>query len=131
MVWSCPGKLFGDHKTPRLIREAIDLIPTYTVDILWLNDARFIKGSIDQPIATIYKLYPDCKVIQFPATYVKTGSRCEQFNQMGGTIAIMSPQWASWVKCNHTTDPMGMGAVTLIDIKAGDKVVRSYYCHYR
>jgi hypothetical protein len=39
MAWSCQGKLFGGHKTPRLIREAIDLIETHNVDVLWLNDA--------------------------------------------------------------------------------------------
>jgi hypothetical protein len=44
---------------------------------------------------------------------------------MGGTIAIVSPQWVSWVNSNHTTDPMGMGAINSIDIKVGDKVLRS------
>jgi hypothetical protein len=94
MAWSCQGKLFGGHKTPRLIHEAIDLIQTYNVDVLWLNNARFTKGSIDQHIATLFELYLDCKVIQFPTTYIETESRCEQFNQMGGAIAIVSPQWA-------------------------------------
>jgi hypothetical protein len=135
MAWSCQGKLFGRHKTFRLIRKAIDLIQTYNVDVLWLNDTRFTKGLIDQHIATIYELYPDCKVIQFSTTYVETGSRCEQFNQIGGAIAIVSPQRTSWVKSNHTTYPMGMGAINSIDVKRQSGKVDQclsypYYCHY-
>jgi hypothetical protein len=62
-----------------------------------------------------YKLLPDCRVIQFPTTAVKTGSCCQQNNQMGGAIAIITYKWKSFV-CHTKTDPMGMGIINTLDL---------------
>ena len=101
MAWACRGELFPDSNKssttiPRFLRHAVELMKTQAVDILWLNDARFTKGSIDRYISLIHKLLPDCRVIQFPTTNVKTGSRCEEFNQMGGAIAIVNYTRILW-----------------------------------
>jgi hypothetical protein len=104
MAWACQGKLFGGHRTPELIRHAIKLMNAKRINILWLNDARFTKGSIDHHIALIHELYPDC--------------RCQQFNQMGGAIAIVNYKWKSYIS-DTSADPMGMGIINSIDIKIG------------
>ena len=123
MAWACQGELFPDSNKsstaiPRFLRHAVELMKAQAVDILWLNDARFTKGSIDRYISLIHTLLPDCRVIQFPTTNVKTGSRCEEFNQMGGAVAIVNYTWKHYVE-KTSTDPMGMGIINSIDIKVG------------
>jgi hypothetical protein len=128
MSWSAKGSLYDDgafmnRDVPDCLTHAAKLMSTYDVDVLWINDARFTKGTLDRHLHIIRRLQPDCRVIQFPTTHVKTGSHCLQNNQMGGAIAIVNYKWKSFV-CGTSTDPMGMGILNTIDIRLDDNRIR-------
>ena len=123
MSFSCQGKLFS---TGGLINNTIDhflshvgeLMLSHQVDILWLNDARFTTGSLDAHLHTLSKILPNCRVFQFPTSYVHTGSRCQSFNRMGGAICIVTHAWHGYSALS-IPDPTGSGLVNAIDFRAG------------
>ena len=79
-----------NNDVPNCFAHAAKLMGTHNVDILWLNDARFTAGTLDRHLHLLQDALPDCRILQFPTTHVKTGSHCQQNNQMGGAIAIVN-----------------------------------------
>ena len=136
MSWSCRGSLFDDgaylSKTvPDCFEFAAHLMQTYAVDILWLNDARFTAGTLNRHLHLLRTLMPDCRLLQFPTTHVKTGSGCQQNNQMGGAVAIVNYKWKNFIVENSmSTDPMGMGIINSIDIRLDDYWIRAVNIYF-
>ena len=107
------------------------LIKTYDVDILWLNDARFTKGTLERHLHLLRDALPDCRILQFPTTHVQTGSRCQQNNQIGGAIAIVNYKWKSFiVEGSLYTDPMGIGIINSVDFRLDDYRVRAVNVYF-
>ena len=134
MSWSCSGRLYSPanaivSEVPQFLSDAMDMIEAYGIDILWLNDGRFTKGTLDRHLHIIQQRSPDARVIQFPTTAVTSGSLCQQFNQMGGAIAIINYKWKTYVK-PVSTDPMGMGIVNAIDIEIKQVRIRSLNIYF-
>jgi hypothetical protein len=102
MSWSSRGSLYDNGAYPNktvsdCLAHAAKLMLTYDVDILWINDARFTQGTMDRNLHLLRADLPDCRVLQFPTTHVKTGFRCQQNNQMGGAIAIVNYKWSKFI----------------------------------
>jgi len=134
MSWSCSGHLYSSanaivSEVPQFLSDAMDMIEAYGIDILWLNDGRFTKGTLDRHLHVIQQRSPDARVLQFPTTAVTSGSRCQQFNQMGGAIAIINYKWKTYVK-PVSTDPMGMGIINAIDIEINQVKIRSLNIYF-
>jgi hypothetical protein len=134
MSWSCSGHLYSSanaivSEVPQFLSDAMDMIEAYGIDILWLNDGRFTKGTLDRHLHVIQQRSPDARVLQFPTTAVISGSRCQQFNQMGGAIAIINYKWKTYVK-PASTDPMGMGIINAIDIEINQVKIRSLNIYF-
>ena len=136
MAWSCFGSLYDNQEhlrssVPKFLAHAAWLMTTYDVDLLWLNDARFTKDTLERHLHLLRAALPDCRVIQFPTTRVQTGSRCEQNNQMGGAIAIVNYKWKSFVvEGSQYTDPMGLGLINSIDFRLDDYKFRSVNVYF-
>jgi hypothetical protein len=123
MFWSCQGRLSGEGNfinsgTRTFLLHIADLIIHYDIDVMWLNDGRFTKGSLDCYLPVLYKILPNCRIIQFPTTYIKTGSRCQNFNRMGGAVAIITHKWHGYVT-KILPDPTGSGLINAVDISIG------------
>ena len=75
---------------------------------------------------------PDFSILQFPTTHVKTGSHCQQNNQMGGAIAIVNFKWKSFiVEGSLYTDPMGLvDIMNSIHLHLDDYWVRSVNIYF-
>jgi hypothetical protein len=92
------GSLYDDgaylnNDVPNCFAYTAKLMGNYNVDILWLNDGRFTAGTLERHLHLLQDALPDCRILQFPTTHVKTGSHCQQNNQMGGAIAIVNFKW--------------------------------------
>ena len=136
MSWSCRGSLYDDgaylnNDVPNCFAHAAKLMDNYNVDILWLNDARFTAGTLERHLHLLKDALPDCRILQFPTTHVKTGSHYQQNNQMGGAIAIVNFKWKSFiVEGSLYTDPMGLGIINSIDFHLDDYWVRSVNIYF-
>jgi len=120
MAWSCFGALCAHHNRhiPAFLRFVVHMIDKYSVDIMWLNDARFLEGELDQYLPAVRQMMPDCQIFQFPTYRVATSSRTEMMNRMGGGIAIVNYKWKGYVTL-ASPDPMGLGLLNTLDIKTG------------
>jgi len=121
MFWSCFGALCAHHNQNirGFLALVVELMQEYAIDIFWLNDARFLKGELDQYLPLLRELLPDCRVFQFPTYRIATKSRTEMMNRMGGGVAIVNYKWKGFVHSSFT-DPMGLGILNSLDIKVGD-----------
>ena len=134
MAWSCQGRLFAQGNiytsgVRQFLSHAVDLLKTYRLDVLWLNDARFTAGMLEPYLPTLQLLLPGCRIFQFPTKRVHTGSRCASFNHMGGAIAIVTHDWHGYVT-NTVADPTGSGLINGIDLAVGSysiRLINSYF----
>jgi hypothetical protein len=103
----------------------------HNVDCLFLNDARNLAGDLDVYQAELRNQLPDCRLFQFPTTRVHTNSRTEMNNRMGGSVAIVSNNWAGFVITGDTyTDPMGLGILNSLSFCARNyriSVLNAYF----
>lgn len=123
MSWSCHGRLYAysniiNSGVRQFLQHVAQLIQEHAVDVMWLNDARFTQGTFDIYIPVLRQLLPNCRVIQFPTTYIRTGSRNLSYNQMGGAIAIVTHKWHGYI-IKTLPDPTGAGLLNAIDLKIG------------
>ena len=129
MSWSCKGKLFVEGNfinsgVKKLLLHVVDMMKTYEVDIMWLNDAHFTAGMLDQYIPTVIQALPDCQVLQFPTHMIQMGSWCKSLNRVGGAIAIVTHRWKSFVT-RAIPCPTGSGLINAHDIAVGPYHIRS------
>jgi hypothetical protein len=133
MSWAIQGRLGTTGNSINSgIREFLthvaELMIRHSVHIMWLTDARFTEGMFDIYLPTLTQLLPNCRVYQFPTYYIKTGSRCDAFNRMGGAVAIVTHEWHGYV-VKHLPDPTGSGLINALDINIGPYSLRSI-CPY-
>jgi hypothetical protein len=91
MSWAIQGRLGATGDTiysgiQQFLTHVADLMLQHKVNIMWLTDARFTAGTLDIYLPILHALLPNCRVIQFPTYFIKTGSRCQSFNRMGGAV---------------------------------------------
>ena len=133
MSWAIQGRLGATGDTvhsgiQQFLTHVAELMTQYRIGIMWLTDARFTANKLDIYLPTLRAILPNCRVIQFPTYYIKTGSRCQSFNRMGGAIAILTHEWHGYVK-RTIPDPTGSGLINAIDIAVGTYQFRSL-CPY-
>jgi len=129
MSFSCQGRLYstGNYITSGIqvfLTQIIELMLYHKVGIMWVNDARFTKGTLDAYLPFILETLPNCRVFQFPTTYIHTGSRTQSFNRMGGAIAIVTHKWHGFIT-RSIPDPSGSGLINALDIKIGPYSMRT------
>ena len=133
MSWAIQGRLgaTGDAINSgirQFLTHVAELMMDHRVDIMWLTDARFTAGTLDIYLPILHSILPNCRAIQFPTHYIKTGSRCQSFNRMGGAMAIVTHQWQGYIT-RTLADPTGSGLINAIDIAVGPYQLRSI-CPY-
>jgi len=134
MSWSCfaalcPARRHSD--IPTFLRRVAELITRFSVDCMWLQDTRHLPGDLEQYLPALRKALPNSRIFQFATHRVKTGSRTEMNNRMGGAIAIISYRWAGWTLAENTyTDPMGLGIVNSLDFRVGEYKICSVNAYF-
>jgi hypothetical protein len=123
MYWSCKGSLCSSgniltSKVRTFLTEVARLIDEHDVDVMWLNDAHCIKGSMTPYLPFLRQLLPNSRIYQFPTTIVQSRGGCASNDRMGGALAIVSHNWRGF-NSNTSTDPMGMGILNSLDLVRG------------
>ena len=95
MAWSCRGRLYAhgnfvNSQVRFFLHQVGTMMVDRNVDIMWLNDARFLPGELNKYIPVLHEILPNCRLFQFPTQYVRTNSRTLSYNQMGGAVAIVT-----------------------------------------
>ena len=133
MSWNSQGHLYSAgnslvSQVKQFLFHVSSLILEHHVDVGWITDGHNIKDAITEFLPLIQTILPDCHIIQFPTTVVKTNSPNKSNERMGGAIAIVSYRWKGFIT-KTKTDPTKAGILNYIDFKRGPysfRIINAY-----